>query len=142
MKWRIAYGFFRVIFGFVLLNVVGTLLLDVVSRLMSHELNQDPSDILYRFISSILTSHPLYVTYFLAVYFIFWGVLDIVLSYNLIKQKMWAFPVSFILISFFILYELIRYTHTHSTILLFIILLDALILWLIQRQYIKLRYRS
>lgn len=138
MNWRIGYGFFRILFGLALLKVVGIPLIEVVATLMQHELVEDPSDILYTFITTILTNHPLYITYFLALYFIFWGVVDIVLSYNLIKHRLWAFPASFLLISLFVVYEMIRFTYTHSFILLGVILLDTIILWLIRREYKKL----
>lgn len=139
MKWRIGYGFVRILFGLALLKVVGTPLIEVVRTLIRHELVEDPSDILYNFITSTLTNHPLYITYFLALYFIFWGLVDITLSYNLIKHRLWAFPVSLSLISLFIIYEVIRFNYTHSLILLWIILLDTIILWLIWREYKKLK---
>ena len=138
MKWRIGYGFFRIIFGLALLKVVGTPIIEVVSTLMSHELTEDPSDVLSSFITSLLTSHPLYITYFLAFYFIFWGIVDVVLSYNLIQHRLWAFPVSFVLITIFVLYEAVRFSHTHSVILLGVILIDIIILWLTWREYKKL----
>ena len=106
---------------------------------MRHELVEDPKDVLYTYISSILTNHPLYVTYFLALYFIFWGVIDVVLSYNLIKHRLWAFPASFILIGLFVMYEATRFSYTHSFILLGVIFIDIIILWLIWREYRKLK---
>ena len=139
MWWRIGYGLLRILFGFTLLKVVGVPLIDVATILMSHELVEDPSDILYSFVTNILASHQLYVSYFLAVYFIFWGVVDVVLSYNLIKHRLWAFSVSFALIGLFILYEVIRFTHTHSLILLWVICIDGFILWLVWRESKKLK---
>ena len=139
MRWRIGYGSIRILFGLALLNVVNTPLLEVIANLMRHELVEDPKDVLYANISSILTNHPLYVTYFLALYFIFWGVIDVVLSYNLIKHRLWAFPASFILIGLFVIYEAIRFSHTHSFILLGVIFIDIIILWLIWREYQKLK---
>jgi uncharacterized membrane protein len=139
MWWRIAYGFLRIIFGLALLRVVGLPLVSVITSLMGHELVEDPSDILYAFASHALGQHPVYISYFLAIYFIFWGVLDVVLSYNLLKDKIWAFSSSLILIGGFIMYELFRFSHTHSFILLYIICLDVAIFWLIKREYKKLQ---
>lgn len=65
--------------------------------------------------------------------------LDTLLSYNLLKHRLWAFPFSFVLISLFIIYEALRFTYTHSFILLGVILLDIIILWLIWREYKKLK---
>ncbi|MCA9397725.1 hypothetical protein KC573_02750, partial [candidate division WWE3 bacterium] len=62
MWWRIGYGVLRILFGVALLKVVGAPLLDVVTSLLNYELTEDPSDILYRVISSILTEHPFYVS--------------------------------------------------------------------------------
>lgn len=139
MRWRIGYGILRIVFGLTLLKIVNAPLLEIISALMRHELVEDPSDALYAFVSSMLIQHPVYVTYFLALYFIFWGIIDVVLSYNLIKRKRWAFPASFIVIGLFIAYEIARLSYTHSHILFGVILLDTVILLLIWREYQKVR---
>lgn len=139
MKWRIAYGFLRVLVGLALLKIVGTPLIEVVTTVMRHELVDDPGDALYGFIAGVLAHHPLYITYFLALYFIFWGLVDMVLSYNLIKHNLWAFPASFVLIGFFIFYEALHFVHTRSLVLLWIICVDTVIVWLIWREYKKLK---
>lgn len=138
MWWRIGYSILHIFLGLAVLKVIGTPLIDIVQSIMGHELIEDPHDLLYSFIYNVLTVHPIYISYFLSFYFIFWGVVDIVLSYNLLKHKLWAFPVSFILIGLFILYEIFRFTHTHSIILLFVIFIDVTILWIIWREYRKL----
>ena len=142
MRWRIGYGILRIVFGLAILKIVGVPFTDVLNTLMSHELVEDPNDLLFSLTSYILEGHPLYVSYFISFYFIFWGVTDTVLSYNLIKHRLWAFPVSFVLIGLFIVYEAVRFTHTHSLILLWVMFLDAIILWLIWREYKKLKAPS
>ncbi|MEY2665371.1 MAG: hypothetical protein RLZZ480_476 [Candidatus Parcubacteria bacterium] len=139
MWWRIVYGTFRIIFGLALLRVVGASLTDFMLRVMSHELIQDRSDWLYHFAVHHISRHDLYVTYFLAAYFIFWGAVDVLLSINLLRGKLWAFPVSLWLIAGFVCYGLFRLTHTHSLILLCIIIFDITIFWFIEREYQKLR---
>lgn len=139
MWWRIGYGFLRIVFGLVLLNVVGLPLIDAISTLMSHELIEDPNDLLFSFVSQALSNHPFYISYFISFYFLFWGIVDIVLSYNLIKHRLWAFPTSFVVIGTFIMYEIIRFSHTYSLILLWVICVDVVILWLIWREYKKLQ---
>lgn len=139
MWWRIGYGFLRVLFGVAILQAVGTPLIEVFKHVMSHELIQDPSDRLYHVVNHALVQHPLYVTYFLAIYFIFWGILDIVLSYNLLRGRVWAFPASLICIAGFIAYEMVRFTHTHSYILLGVVMIDLVIFALIYSEYKKIR---
>lgn len=139
MLWRMVYGAIRIFIGLGLLKIVGESVLDIFTKLMWKELVEDPQDSLYIFIYNIFTLHPVHITYFLATYFIFWGVVDLFLSYNLIKHNLWAFPLSFVSISFFTLYEIWRFAHTHSIILFGIIIIDIFVLWLIFSEYKKLK---
>jgi len=109
---------------------------------MSYELAEDHNDILYRFLFNILYNHPVYISYFLATYLIFWGFVDMFLSYNLLKHRLWAFPVSLVVIGLFVIYEIVRFTNTHSLILLSVILIDTLILFIIWNEYRKLKKRQ
>lgn len=138
MWWRIVYGVLRIFFALALLRVVGKPFIDVLAPLMQHELHQDPNDFLLSHLTSLLISHPFNITYFAAVYFLFWGVVDIVLSYNLLKHNLWAFPISMLLIGGFLVYEIFRFSHTHSPFLFSVMCLDAFILWLVYREYKKL----
>jgi uncharacterized membrane protein len=46
--------------------------------------------------------------------------------------------MSYLLITAFIVYELFRFTHTHSLVLLGVIIIDILVIWLIRREHKKL----
>ncbi len=140
MFFRIVYGILRLILGLALLKVIGTPVADVFYSFMSHELITDPKDIIINTIYPLLEHSSFTVTYFLAMYLIFWGVIDAFLSTFLLKGKSWAFPFSMYLIGAFILYEIYRFTYTHSITLLFVILIDCIILWLINRESKKLHH--
>lgn len=139
MWWRIIYGVLRILFGLVIMKLVGQPVITIVAKLMQHELIEDPHDMLYGLVTHTLANHPLYVSYFIATYFIFWGIVDIITSYSLLQHRRWAFPVSLVLISGFLFYEILRFSHTHSLILLGVICLDSIILLLIHTEYKKLR---
>lgn len=139
MWWRIGYGTLRIVLGLALLKVVGTPFIDLVTKVMNHELMENSNDLLFSFATAFLSHYPFTVTYFVAFYFIFWGIADVVLSYSLIKHKLWAFPLSFQLIGIFIAYELVRFFFTHSLVLLTIIVIDTVILWLIWEEYKKVK---
>lgn len=139
MYTRMGYGVVRIFMSIVLLQLVGSSVSDILTRVMGGELVEDPHDLFYTLSMHILGIHPVEVSYFAAVYLLFWGIIDTILSYNLLKHRMWAFPVSFFLIPTFIFYELIRVSHTHSLILLGIILLDLAILWITWREYVRLK---
>lgn len=135
MWWRIFYGTLRTALGLALLKLINVSFSEILYRVMNYELSEDPSDTLFRTIDGYLQAHPYTVTHFIAFYLIFWGVLDVVLSINLLREKIWAFPISLYLIALFVLYELYRFTHTHSLALLFIIGVDIVVFMLIRREY-------
>ena len=141
MWWRIFYGALRLMLGFSLLKIIGRPVIDVVTWVLSHEFIQDPSDILLTTARMVLSHNSYYVTYFLAFYFIFWGVTDVVLSISLLREQLWSFPISMYVIGIFILYEAFRFLHTHSLILLSVIVIDIFILLLIYTEYKKLQRR-
>ena len=137
MWWRIIYGFLRLIIGFAFLKIVNTPFLDILYKLTRTEIGEDPTDFIVSFINSFLQNHPFTVTYFLAAYLIFWGVVDMILSASLLRHRLWAFPVTLWLIAFFVLYMIYRFTYTHSPILLATIIFDFFIFWLVYKEYKK-----
>lgn len=139
MWWRIFYGIARTFFGLVLFRFIDIPFSDLLHTVMSHELDEDPSSIVFHFFNSFFQTHPFTVTHFIAIYLIFWGVVDVVLSINLLMHKRWAFPVSLYLILFFVLYEIFRFFHTHSFVLLSVIVVDIFIFWFILREYKKVK---
>ncbi|MCF7815636.1 MAG: DUF2127 domain-containing protein [Candidatus Pacebacteria bacterium] len=139
MWWRIFYGFIRIVLGFILLNHIGSSFTDILTSVMAHEIVQDPADVLFLFIYQLIENHSFTVTYFVSCYLLFWGSIDIFLSSLLLKHKLWAFPVSMVLIALFIVYGIFRLTHTHSLVLLSVIIADIIILYLIHKEHYNLK---
>lgn len=137
MWWRIFYGSLRITVALILYKLVNVPFSDLLYKIMSHELVEDPSDLLFQLVNSFLQLHPFTVTNFIVVYLIFWGAIDIIFSVALLKHKLWAFPLSLGLIGFFIVYELYRFWYNHSLILLSVVVIDILIAYLIWREYNK-----
>jgi len=142
MWWRIIYGSLRLILGFTLLKIIGTPVSDIFYTLMEHEIIEDPNDLLIQITNPFIQHLPFTITYFLAGYLIFWGIMDIFLSINLLKHRLWAFSVSIYIIGIFVLYEIYRFSYTHSYILAGVILVDLIIIWLIKKEYDNLRSLS
>jgi uncharacterized membrane protein len=139
MWWRIVYGVVRVAVGLFLFRVIDMPFSELLYRMTGNEGAEDQTDIIFQFLQTILEKHPFTVTHFVAIYVLFWGVVDIVCSVSLLKRKLWAFPVSMGIIVLFIIYEIYRFSHTHSLLLLWIIIVDIFIVWLIWREYLIAR---
>jgi uncharacterized membrane protein len=140
--WRIVYGTLKTILGITLLGFVGTSFYKIFTTLMAHEIIEDPSDILIRTILPYIQSNPAEITYFVALYLIFWGLTEIFLSANLLKERLWAFPTTMIIVGLFVLYEIYRVSYTHSLILFGIIIIDIFILGIIYLEYTKAKVRQ
>lgn len=139
MWWRIFYGTLRLIFGIALFRLIGTPVIEIFYKLAGKELVEDPNDLLIQMIGPWIGHFALTITYFLVIYLIFWGIIDIALSISLLKHKHWAFPISIYLILLFVLYEIYRFFHTHSFVLAYIIFVDLILVWLINKEYKKLK---
>ena len=140
MWWRIFYGFLRVVLGISLIHMTGESITTFIQMLMAHETTGLRTDTLLGMLYTFFNHYDVRITYFLAFYFIFWGVIDIVLSICLLKHILRAFPIAMALIALFIVYGIYRFTHTHSLMLICVIIFDIGMLFLINYEYQKLKY--
>jgi uncharacterized membrane protein len=53
----------------------------------------------------------------------------------LLKNKLWAYPWSLVVLGSFILYQIYRFTFTHSLALIVLTVFDLAVIWLIWREY-------
>lgn len=133
MYWRILYGGARVFIGYKLLAMVGLPAIEAYQRLLRHELSET-HDAVFQIIGRTLAQHGFSITYFLAAYLLFWGVMDIILSVSMLRHYLWSFGASIALMALFIAYELFRLSHTHSRALFGFMLIDLFILYLISHE--------
>ena len=141
MYWRILYGSLRIFLGYKLLSYIGMPAAVVFQHFLRREL-AETNDFLFQYIGHALVHHGFSITYFLAAYLLFWGVIDVALSISMLRHYLWAFTVSMVLIGGFIFYELFRFSHTHSPILFAFILIDVFIIFLIRHERTRLILRK
>ncbi len=80
--------------------------------------------------------------YFLASYFLFYGLLNIFLVVCLLKDKLWAYPTSIVFFSAFNLYLLYRFLLYRSGTTLFFVIFDIFFIILIWREYWQLQQKK
>jgi uncharacterized membrane protein len=76
---------------------------------------------------------------FYAFYLLSHGLVKIVLVYGLLKEKLWAYPASFVVFGAFILYQLYRYSFTHDFTLILLSIFDLFVIALAVHEYRLLR---
>jgi uncharacterized membrane protein len=76
---------------------------------------------------------------FYALYLLSHGIVKFVLVYGLLKEKLWAYPASFVVFGAFIAYQLYRYSFTHDVGLILLSIFDLFVIALAIHEYRLLR---
>jgi uncharacterized membrane protein len=128
-------GFMELIGGLVLLSLAREFLSRTVALVTAHELSEDPHDLLANALTHTVSLLSADTRRFAGAYLIGHGCIKIVLVAGLWREKRWAYPVALWFLGAFVAYQLYRYAHTHSLVLLAFTALDVFILWAIWRDY-------
>lgn len=126
--------------GALLETVLGAMLLwtgsivDVILALINTELLDDPDGFFASHFHQFLApTHEAQV--FGGLYLLSHGIVKLALVIGLLRDKLWAYPASLAVFILFILYQLVRYTHTNSGWLLALTVLDLIMMYLIYHEY-------
>src|SRR5271167_2866499 len=100
-----------------------------------HELSRDPRDFvaahLVHVSEKLAQSDPL----FASIYLLTHGLVKAGLSILLWMNKLWAYPLAIAVFSAFSVYQVFRFTHTHSWALVVLTIFDVLIILLTWNEY-------
>ncbi len=99
------------------------------------ELQEDPNDVVANFVLSALNTISLDTKLFIAAYFLVHGLLNIFLTIQLARGKMWAYKLAFIIIILAIGYQAYRVVMYHSWFLAVLTLLDIVFFFLLRHEY-------
>jgi len=110
-------------------------MLRVATLLTQDELFEDPKDLVSQYILNVAHQFSLGGKKFVILYLLSHGIIRLILVIGLLKKKLEAYYLSFIVFSGFIIYQLYRYSHTRSAWLLGLSIFDLFFLWLIWKEY-------
>jgi uncharacterized membrane protein len=111
-----------------------TILQALVFRLTAKELLHDPDDRIAGALRHFAEELGSGRTTFAVVYLIAHGVVKVLLAGALLRNQRWAYPVAQWVLVMFAVYQLYRFTHTHSMLLPILAALDLAIAWLVWRE--------
>ena len=106
-----------------------------VLNLLHNELSDDPKDVIANFIVNTAESFSVSSQYFLGVYLFLHGIIKLFLVINLFRRKIWAYPVSIVVFTLLIFYQIYEYSFTHSIWLLAFTILDIIVVLLTGHEY-------
>ncbi len=133
LKGLFALG--QIIGGVIALFINRQLLLSIVSILTEEELAEDPHDLVANYLLDSAQSVTIGTQIFVAVYLLSHGAIKLWLITGLLRQKLWYYPTSIIVFGLFILYQLYRFSFTHSVWLLLISAVDIIVIALTWHEY-------
>ena len=131
-------GFLEVVGG-VLLLVISPDTLDRWARsLTQHELARDPNDFVARHLLRV-TNNLHHTQVFGAVYLLSHGVAKLVIIVGLLRREQWAYPVAFVFLGGFVIYQIYRLTYDPGIGLALLTAFDLFVIWLTWREYRRLK---
>jgi uncharacterized membrane protein len=110
-------------------------IIHLVHRVFREELIEDPTDWFAAFVLREAWSLTPGMKLFAVVYLISHGLIKLILAGTLWRRRLWAYPLAGVLISLFIVYQMHRFMHARSLVMLLLTVLDFIIIALLWPEY-------
>ena len=137
-----AHALIEVIGGIALYFISTATIVGWVNSLTEDELNEDPQDFLASHLSTLAQHFSVGSKRFYAFYLLSHGLIKVLLVVGLLRGKLWSYPASFVALGLFIVYQLYRFSYTHSAGLIVLTVFDLLVMVLIWLEYRIVRRRA
>ena len=106
-----------------------------VNLLTQEELIEDPHDFMANHLLVWAQHFSVGTKSFYAFYLLSHGAVKIFLVIGLMKEKLWAYPASLIVMGLFIVYQIYRFSYTYSAGLVVLTVFDLFVMVLIWHEY-------
>ena len=128
-------GLAETIGGLLVLLVTQKVVDSFVFFLTAPELAEDPEDRIANYLSSAIQHFSADTKVFAGAYLVIHGLIKLFLVIGLLRNRLWAYPLSLWFLGVFIVYQCYRYTHTNSMWLALLTAFDLVVVFLIWREY-------
>ncbi len=130
-----AHALIECIGGLVLAFVSTRAITSLVNSLTQDELIEHPNDFVAAYFLGLAQNFTVSDEHFYAFYLLSHGIIKLFLVIGLLKRKFWAYPVSLVVLSLFIVYQLYRFSYTHGFGLVVLTVFDVVVMVLIWHEY-------
>jgi len=122
--------------GGVALAVVSTSTIKgLVDTFTQSKLIDDPNDFVATHLLSLAQSFSVSTQHFYAFYLLSHGLVQVFLVIALLRNRLWAYPASLVVLGLFIVYQFYRFSYTHGIGLIILTVFDVFVIALIWREY-------
>ncbi len=132
-------GLLEVVGGIILFFLDPATLNRLILGLTQHELSQDPHDFVAAHLLNFAHNFSVDAQIFGAIYLLSHGFVKMFLVDSLWRKRLWSYPAAIIIFAVFAIYQIYRYTFTHSILLLALTVLDAAVIWLTWEEYERIK---
>ena len=112
---------------------------DLVGAITRAELAAHPNDVVAAHLGDWARNLSVGTKHFVALYLLSHGAVKLWVIVGLLRERLWYYPVALIVFTLFVLYQIHRYTLTHSVSLILITVIDLAVIWLTWHEYRYLR---
>ncbi|MBN9253188.1 MULTISPECIES: DUF2127 domain-containing protein [unclassified Mesorhizobium] len=130
-----AHALVECIGGLMLALISTDTIVSLVRQLTQEELIEDPHDFLAGHLLTLASNFSVSTQHFYAFYLLSHGLVKLALVAGLLTNKLWAYPASLVALSLFIVYQLYRFSYTHSAGLIVLTVFDLFVMVLIWHEY-------
>lgn len=129
----------EIILGFLMLFISQNFIIQIILKITDGELSEDPKNFISNYLIYSSQNFSLSSKHFIVFYLLSHGIIKGILVFNLFKKRLWAYPASMVTFAVFMIYQVIRYTYTHSIWLIIFTIFDVFVIWLIWREYLRIK---
>ena len=130
-----AHAVIEIIGGIALYLVATETVARLVKALTQEELIEDPNDYLATHLLAMSQGFSVSSKSFYAFYLLSHGVVKLLLVVGLLRNQLWSYPASLVALTGFIVYQLYRFSYTHSVGLIALTIFDLFVMALIWHEW-------
>ena len=130
-----AHAVIECVGGIVLALVSTSKIVDIVNALTQEELIEDRNDLVATHMLAWAQNFSIDTKNFYAFYLLSHGVVKLLLVIGLLRNKLWSYPASLVVLGLFIVYQVYRFSYTYGLGLVALSAFDVLVMVLIWHEY-------
>ena len=135
-----AHALIECLGGTILALVSTTSIVNFVNAITLNELIEDPNDFIATHLLALARDFSVQTQHFYAFYLLSHGLVKVLLVVGLLREKLWSYPASLIVLALFVVYQLYRFSYTHGFGLIVLTVFDVIVMGLIWHEYNLMRH--
>ena len=129
------YDLGEILSGILLIFLTPDRMSKLITFISAGELREDPNDFIMRHLISFSKTFSINMQLTASLYLLSHGLVKILIIIFLWKEKLWAYPVSCIVFSIFVIIQMLSFVQTYSITMLFLTLIDIIMIILTILEY-------